>query len=145
MEKLSLQSLMHAMTTGVKLVYVVSDNERFTEGIVTETAARAAEAGAPYVWTCTDGFTRGGTLVPETVEPLAALDFALAQPGPAIFLMKDLAAFWQANPRLVRKLKSFAADTRAKAPTAVNQRRRVNGFRPERTSSNAFEKLFADP
>jgi ATP-dependent 26S proteasome regulatory subunit len=120
-EKLNLHGLAHAMATGVKLVYVVSDNERFTEGIVAEAAARATEGGAPYVWNCTDGYARGGVPVPDTVDPRAALDFALAQPGPAVFLMKDLACFWQEGPHLVRKLKSFAADPRAKLLVVVGQ------------------------
>ncbi len=109
MDNLSVPSLVRAMTAGARLVYVLTENERYTEGVVARGAAEAKAAGGLYVWTCTDGILHGGGAVPQTTEPLAALDFALAQPGPAVFLMKDLAAFWHDNPFLVRKLKTFAA------------------------------------
>ena len=109
MDNLSVPGLVQALTAGANLLYVVTENERHTEGIVNQAAAQVSGAGAPYVWTCTDGFLRGDSAVPQTAEAIAALDFALAQPGPALFLMKDLAAFWHDNPFIVRKLKTFAA------------------------------------
>jgi SpoVK/Ycf46/Vps4 family AAA+-type ATPase len=106
-DALNPSSLAQAIATGARLVYVLTENERYTEGIV---ARAAAQTGQPvYVWTCTDGFRCAGAAIPDTADPLAALDFALAQPAPALFLMKDLAAFWHGSPQLVRKLKTFAA------------------------------------
>ncbi len=109
MDNLSEEGLVQALGTGAHLLYVVTENERTTEGIVTQAAARVNGAGALFVWTCTDGFLHGDSAIPETQDALAAIDFALARPGPALFLMKDLASFWHDNPFVVRKLKSFAA------------------------------------
>ena len=125
MDHLNVPNLVQAVATGAHLLYVVTENERYTEGIVAQAAAEANVGEAIYVWTCTDGFLRGGSAVPETVEALAALDFALAQPGPALFLMKDLAAFWHDNPFLVRKLKTFAAGGGARTLVVLGQDERT--------------------
>jgi hypothetical protein len=121
MENLNEQGLVRALATGAHLLYVVTENERYTEGIVVQAAARVNGAGTVCVWNCTDGFLRGDTAVPQTQDALAALDFALAQPGPALFLMKDLAAFWLDNPFIVRKLKTFAARGGARTLVVLGQ------------------------
>ena len=41
MDNLNLTSLAQAMATGAHLLYVVTENERYTEGIVAQAAARA--------------------------------------------------------------------------------------------------------
>ncbi len=108
MENLNTRDLLRMIAAGNNLVYVVSDNERSTEAIVAQASERVKGAGRPYVWTCTDGLTREGASFKDTADPLMALDLAIAQPGPAIFLFKDLARFWGDNPFIVRKLKDFA-------------------------------------
>jgi len=69
------------MTTGAHLIYVLTENERYTEGIVARAAVETKVENTLYVWNCTDGCHHGGSAVPKTAEPLAAFDFALAQPG----------------------------------------------------------------
>src|SRR5208283_140625 len=115
MDNLNVQDLLRIIGAGTtSLLYVVTDNERYTEGIVAQSAARVEGVGSPYVWTCTEGFIREGTSFKDTVEPLLALDFAIAQPGPAISLFKDLSGFWVNNQFIVRKLKEFAVRVRSK-------------------------------
>jgi len=121
MENLNEQGLVRALATGAHLLYVVTENERYTEGIVVRAAAQVNRAGTMFVWTCTDGFLRGDSVIPETKDALAALDFALAQTGPALFLMKDLSSFWHDNPFIVRKLKTFAARGGAGALVVLGQ------------------------
>lgn len=121
MENLNAQGLMKIIGSGAGLLYVVTDNERRTEGIVAQAAARLKGAEAPYVWNCTDGLSRAGVAVPGTVEPLKALDFALAQPGPLVFVFKDLCWFWKDGPFIVRKLKEFAARAKSKALVILGQ------------------------
>src|ERR1700690_1456675 len=101
MENLNVKDLLRMIGAGTSLFYVVTDNERHTEGIVTQAAAHMKGAGNPYIWTCTEGFVREGASFKETVAPLSALDFAIAQPGPAIFLFKDLYRFWGNNPFII--------------------------------------------
>ena len=114
MDNLNAQDLLRIISAGNSLIYVVTDNERRTEGIVALSAARVKGVGNPYVWTCTEGFIREGAPLKETLDPLMAFDFAIAQPGSAIFLFKDIASFWGDNPFIIRKLKEFAVRARSK-------------------------------
>jgi len=121
MENLNAQDLLRIIGAGNSLIYVVTDNERRTEGIVALSAARIKGAGDPYIWTCTEGLTRDGASFKETIEPLSALDFAIAQPGPAIFLFKDISSFWGGNPFIIRKLKEFAVRAQSKVLIVIGE------------------------
>lgn len=125
MENLNVQDLLSMIGAGTSLFYVVTDNERSTERIVTQAAQDVEGAGSIYVWTCTEGFIREGASFKETVEPLPALDFAIAQPGPGIFLFKDLYRFWSNNPFIIRKLKEFAVRARAKILIVIGEEEAV--------------------
>ena len=128
MKNLNAQELLRIIGAGNSLIYVVTDNERRTEGIVALSSARVKGVGSPYVWTCTEGFIREGASFKETIEPLMALDFAIAQPGPAIFLFKDISSFWGNNPFIIRKLKEFAVRAQSKILLIIGEEEAV----PER-------------
>ncbi len=114
MENLNVDDLLRTIQAGRSLFYVVTDNERSTERIVAQAAARMDGAGSPYIWTCTEGFNSEGATLAETVKPVQAIDFAIAQPGPAVFLFKDLSSFWLNDPFIIRKLKEFAVRPQSK-------------------------------
>ncbi len=121
MENLNVQGLVKIVSTGASLIYVVTDNERRTENIAAQAASRLKGADLPYVWNCTEGMSRGGTAVPDSVDPLRALDFAIAQAGPLVFVFKDLGWFWKESPFIIRKLKEFAARSKSKALIILGQ------------------------
>ncbi len=121
MENLDVQGLVRMISTGVSLIYVITESERRSEGVATQAAARIRGAGFPYLWNCATGLSRDGVQVPDTVDPLRALDFATAQPGPRLFVFKDLAWFWRDNPFIIRKLKEFAARAAAKVLIVLGQ------------------------
>ncbi|MEW6714674.1 MAG: AAA family ATPase [Nitrospirota bacterium] len=121
MENLDVQSLARMIGAGANLIYVQTDNERRTEDIVTQAALLLKGMGSPYIWTCTEGFSRDGAVVPDTIEPLSALDFALAHPGTFLFLFKDLAWFFRDNPYIIRKLKDFSVRAKQKAIVLIGQ------------------------
>jgi hypothetical protein len=125
MENLDIQGLARIIGAGARLIYVQTDNERRTEGIVVHAAQQLKGMGIPYIWTCTAGFSRDGNAVSDTVDPLRALDFALAEPGPVVFLFKDLSWFWRDNPFIIRKLKDFAVRARQKAVVLTGKDERV--------------------
>ncbi|MBI5633296.1 MAG: AAA family ATPase [Nitrospirae bacterium] len=113
MENLNVLDLLRIIRSENNLIYVVTDNERSTEAVIVEAAAEVEGVGNPFVWTCTEGVMRKGDSLKDTVEPLAAIDFAASQPGPAIFLFKDLSAFWGDSPFIIRKLKEFSLRVRS--------------------------------
>jgi SpoVK/Ycf46/Vps4 family AAA+-type ATPase len=114
-------------------MYVVTDNERRTEGIVAQSAARVKDVGSAYVWTCTEGLRRDGEIFKETLEPLRALDFAIRHQGPAFFLFKDIPGFWDENPFIIRKLKDFAERSRSKVLIVIGEEDAI----PERLREDA--------
>ena len=114
MENLTVSGLVRLIGAGANLIYVVTDNERRTEQVAVQAASRVKGAGNPWVWTCTDGLSRDGAAAEGTDDPVAALDFAIAQPGPLVFIFKDLSWFWGDNPYIIRKLKEFGQRGRGK-------------------------------
>ncbi|HXX53105.1 MAG TPA: hypothetical protein VEI28_00900, partial [Thermodesulfovibrionales bacterium] len=125
METLDVRGLIRMIGAGTSLFYVITDNERYSEGIVAQAAAGVEGMGQPYIWTCTEGFVKEGVLYKETIEPLPALDFAMAQPGPAMFLFKDLYRFWANNPFIIRKLKDFAVRSQSNALIVIGEEEAV--------------------
>lgn len=121
MENLDIQGLARMISSGANLIYIQSDKERRSEAIVSQAVLRIKGMGSPYIWTCTEGYSRDGNAVSDTVDPRQALDFALAQSGPAVFLFKDLSWFWRDNPYIIRQLKDFAARARQKAIIITGQ------------------------
>jgi hypothetical protein len=108
MENLSQQQLIRLISTGTVFLYVVTANEQRSERLLTQSTARLRGMGAPFVWTCTTGLSREGAAIPDTVDPLKALDFAISHPGPFMLILKDIHCFWRDNPVLIRKLKDLA-------------------------------------
>ena len=125
MENLNVQDLVRIIGYENSLIYIVTDNERSTERIVAQASALVKGAGSPYVWTCTEGFIREGVSCKETIDPLLALDFAIARPGPVIFLFKDLPSFWGNDPFITRKLKEFAARAQLKSLIVIGEEEAV--------------------
>lgn len=119
MENLSQQQFLRQISIGTTLFYIVTENERRCERFLSHIATRLKGMGTPLVWTCTEGLSRNGELVPDTVDPLQALDHALSQPGPLLLIFKDIHWFWRDNPLLVRKLKDLAFTSKGKGKVTV--------------------------
>ena len=60
MENLNVQGLVKIIGTGTSLIYVMTDNERRTESIAAQAAARLRGVEVPYIWNCADGLSRRG-------------------------------------------------------------------------------------
>ena len=114
MGDLTQQQLVRLISVGTVFFYVISSNEQRSERALTQTTARFEGMGAPYVWTCTTGLKQGSTVLPDTADPLKALDYVMALPGPCVLILKDIHWFWRDNPILVRKLKDLAAASSGK-------------------------------
>ncbi|ABK99778.1 AAA family ATPase [Pelobacter propionicus] len=119
MENMTQQQLIRLISTGTVFLYVITANEQRSERLLAQTAARLRGMGAPFVWTCTSGLTREGVVVPDTVDALKALDFAMSQPGPCMLILKDMHWFWRDNPLLIRRLKDLAQASSGKGKVTV--------------------------
>lgn len=119
MENLTQQHVIRLISIGTVLLYVITRNEQRSERLLTQAAARLKGMGVPFVWTCTTGLSRDGVVVPDTVDPLKSLDYAISQPGPFMLILKDIHWFWRDNPILVRKLKDLAFASSGKGKVTV--------------------------
>jgi hypothetical protein len=119
MENLTLQQFLRQMSIGITLLHVITENERRCERLLKQAASRIKEMDSPISWTCTDGLSRDGEIIPDTTDPLKALDFALSHTGPLLLILKDIHWFWRDNPVIVRKLKDLASASRGKGKITV--------------------------
>lgn len=96
------------------ILYVQSSEEARLQGVIAEIAQRRQKQ--LYEWSCSVGLLPSGTSIQAskaknspTREPVAALDFIVDHPEPAIFLFKDLHPFLsRANHTVIRRLKEIA-------------------------------------
>jgi SpoVK/Ycf46/Vps4 family AAA+-type ATPase len=119
MENLTQQQFLRQISIGISLFHVLTESERRCERLLSQAAARIKEMGCPFIWTCTDGLSRDGEIVPDTADPLRALDFVISQPGPLLLILKDIHKFWRNNPILVRKIKDLSCSSKNKGKVAV--------------------------
>ncbi|MEA5112799.1 MAG: AAA family ATPase [Geobacteraceae bacterium] len=119
MENLTPKHLIRLISVGATLFYVNTENERRSERLLSQVAARIKGMGSPLVWTCTNGLCRDGVVVPDTVDPLKSLDYIGSQPGPLMLILKDISLLWRDNPVLVRKIKDLAFACRGKGKVTV--------------------------
>ena len=100
-EPIDAATLARQIAAGAPLLFLRTANEARSEELI----ARCMRQGLPSLpepvtWTCTRGFPE----VAETKEPLAALNWALAQTGRRVFVFKDMHWFWHDQPYLQRLL-----------------------------------------
>lgn len=107
-EFLDATTIRRLVAAGTPLLFIATGNESRTEALISRAAQGIRGMPPPLVWSCTAGFAgRAGS-----AEPATALQLAVGQEGPGIFLFKDLPWFWQEQPILQRLLKDFAAARR---------------------------------
>lgn len=89
------------------LIFVQTYEEERLERLVNGLARRAFSQPVPfYTWSVTEGLVSNGEAIPETENPLAALDAVIAQPRPTLYLFRDLHQFYH-DPKIVRRLRDL--------------------------------------
>lgn len=119
MENLTQQLFLRQISIGLTLLHVLTVHERRCERLVSQAAARIKGMSSPISWTCTDGLSHDGEIIPDTADPLKALDYALAHPGPLLLILKDIHRYWRDNPVLARKIKDLSCASRGKGKLTV--------------------------
>ncbi len=88
------------------IVYVTTFEDARCEQSLREIAKSGFQTPMKFFsWSITTGLTTSTEKVPNTEDPVAALDFVITLKDPAIFSFKDLNRHFRTHPTLVRKLR----------------------------------------
>jgi AAA+ superfamily predicted ATPase len=90
------------------LTYVVSPEEERAFSIIKEAVQSLINPAPPcYVWSATDALCLDGRTLPDTAQPIDALDFILRLREPAFFIFRDLHPYLDKDPAILRKLRDL--------------------------------------
>ena len=104
----AMERIRRALVGGHPLLYVQSWEETRVERLVQHLAKTFYGTPAPYgVWSIVEGLTIDGQPVPNTHDPLAALEAILVGEGKAFFVLKDFAGAADGRPEIARRLRDI--------------------------------------
>jgi SpoVK/Ycf46/Vps4 family AAA+-type ATPase len=100
------EKICRALSGGHPILYVQSWEETRVERAAQHLARTFFGTPVSYgAWTIVDGLTIDGAPVPNTREPIAALDAILAKSDRGFFLLKDFPAVMDGRPEVVRRVR----------------------------------------
>ena len=104
----AMERIRRALVGGHPLLYVQTWEETRVERLIQHFAKTFYGDPAPYgLWSIVEGLTIDGQAVPNTHDPLAALEAILAGEGKGFFVLKDLAGAADGRPEIVRRLRDI--------------------------------------
>ena len=102
----AMDKIRRALVGGHPLVYIQSWEEPRVERLIQHFAKTFFGEPVPFgIWSVVDGLLVDGMPVPETRDPLKALDAILQAPGKAFYLLKDFPS--SSKPEIVRRLRDL--------------------------------------
>ena len=103
-----MEKIRRALTGGHPLLYVQSWEEPRIERLVQHLAKTFFGQPVPFgVWSVVDGLLVDGMPIPETRDPMKALDAILQASGKGFYMLKDFPASSDARPEIVRRLRDL--------------------------------------
>ncbi len=97
-----------ALLGGHPLIYVLSWEETRVERLAQHLAKTFYGAPSAYgVWSVVDGLVVDGAPVPDTQDPVRALEAILAANGRGFYLMKDFPTAGEGRPEIVRRMRDL--------------------------------------
>jgi SpoVK/Ycf46/Vps4 family AAA+-type ATPase len=97
-----------ALLGGHPLIYVLSWEETRVERLAQHLAKTFYGAPSAYgVWSVVDGLIVDGAPVPETHDPVRALEAILTANGRGFYLMKDFPTAGEGRPEIVRRMRDL--------------------------------------
>jgi SpoVK/Ycf46/Vps4 family AAA+-type ATPase len=104
----AMERIRRALVGGHPLIYVQSWEEARVERLVQHLAKTFFGQPAPCgIWTLVDGLIVDGMPVPETRDPLRALEAILQSSGKGFYLLKDFPSAPDGRPEIVRRLRDL--------------------------------------
>lgn len=120
MNEKNMEALSLLIKARYPLLYIPSWEERRIVDTLHEVAAQGPVTKIVYTWTVAGGLSRRGLPpVPNTSEPLAALEFVEKFDRPAIFVFLDFHPYLQARNVTTRKLKNLSSVIKQEFKTIV--------------------------
>jgi len=102
----AMERIRRALVGGHPLIYVQSWEETRVERLVQHLAKTFYGSPVAYgVWSVVDGLSVDGQPVPNTHDPVGALESILAGDGKGFYVMKDFGGSADGRPEIVRRLR----------------------------------------
>jgi SpoVK/Ycf46/Vps4 family AAA+-type ATPase len=103
-----MERIRKALLGGHPLLYVLTWEETRVERLAQHLAKTFYGAPSPYgVWSVVDGLVVDGIPVPETQDPVRALEAILAAQGRGFYLLKDFPTEAEGRPDIVRRIRDL--------------------------------------
>jgi SpoVK/Ycf46/Vps4 family AAA+-type ATPase len=104
----AMERVRRALLGGHPLIYVLTWEETRVERLTQHLAKTFYGAPVPYgVWSVVDGLVIDGTPLPNTEDPLRALEAILASQEKGFFILKDFPTTSDGRPEIVRRLRDL--------------------------------------
>ncbi|TFG80414.1 MAG: AAA family ATPase [Chrysiogenales bacterium] len=101
----SINQIKDSLLAGQPIVQIVSFEEKRIEGFLKKLCQQTLKSLNIYTWESHNGLSRNDSMIPDSKEPAAALDLALAANEAAFFVFKDLNSRLRHSPGLIRKIR----------------------------------------
>ena len=103
-----MERIRKALLGGHPLLYVLTWEETRVERLAQHLAKTFYGTPSPYgVWSVVDGLVVDGIPVPETQDPVRALEAILAAQGRGFYLLKDFPTGAEGRPDIVRRIRDL--------------------------------------
>ena len=104
----AMERIRKALLGGHPLIYVLTWEETRVERLAQHLAKTFYGSPSPYgVWSVVDGLIVDGSPVPDTQDPVRALEAILAASGKGFYLLKDFPTSPNGRPEIARRLRDL--------------------------------------
>jgi len=104
----AMEKIRRALVGGHPLIYIQSWEEPRVERLVQHFAKTFFGSAVPFgVWSVVDGLLVDGMPIPDTRDPLKALDAIHQAQGKAFYLLKDFPSSLETRPEIIRRLRDL--------------------------------------
>jgi SpoVK/Ycf46/Vps4 family AAA+-type ATPase len=104
----AMERIRRALLGGHPLIYVLTWEETRVERLAQHLAKTFYGSPSAYgIWSVVDGLVVDGAAVPDTQDPVRALDAILAASGKGFYLLKDFPTAAVGRPEIVRRMRDL--------------------------------------
>lgn len=101
----SLNYIKDSVLSGSPIIQIISYEEKRVEGHLKMLSEQLKRGDSLLCWDINNGLVKNGQKVPETKEPVKALNYVMRDNSPGFFVFRDMNMFLKDSPAAVRKLR----------------------------------------